>query len=274
MSNIFGALLHNLTGGRFAAAPSDAGDTARWYRQLSRASRNFALVADLTVALLGGGLKTKQKITGRMADALSELYLISCALKRFEDDGRPAADRVVLELACSNAFYRCYQALAGTIDNFPVVVARPLLKALVFPYGRRMRPASDAVGKAAVALVLEPGEARDRLTREIFVSTDKNDPTGLLEHTFARLAAAEEANRKIERGVRKGEVKRYHGRDWIAEAVQAGVISSAEEALVRELEDLTNRVIAVDHFDPEEVKPHYRKLSNTTTGRAKAAAAE
>ena len=30
----------------------------------------------MTVALLGGGLKVKQKITGRMADALAELYLL------------------------------------------------------------------------------------------------------------------------------------------------------------------------------------------------------
>ena len=79
--------------------PEKAYGTAEWYRQLWRASRNFAFVADLTVALLGGGLKTKQKLTGRLADALSELYLLSCVLKRYEDDGKPADDRHIVALA-------------------------------------------------------------------------------------------------------------------------------------------------------------------------------
>ena len=76
VSNIFGALFHNLTLGAFAGAPPNAGATRRWWKQLARASRSFALVADATVALLGGGLKVRQKITGRMADALAELYLL------------------------------------------------------------------------------------------------------------------------------------------------------------------------------------------------------
>jgi acyl-CoA dehydrogenase len=264
VSNIFGALFHNLTFGWLAPPPSGAGPTARWYRQLARQSRNFALVADLTVAVLGGGLKTRQKITGRMADALAELYLLSCVLKRFEDDGRPAADMPVVRMAAENSLYRCEEALCGTIDNFPVLPVRWLMRLLVFPLGRHYRPASDRTTKAAVALVLEPGEARDRLTREIFVSRDPDDPTGILEHTMVKVVAAEEAQRKVERAVRKGEIRRYHGLDWIGEALQKGIVTGTEATLVREVEALTNRVIAVDHFDPEELRPNYRTISNTT----------
>jgi acyl-CoA dehydrogenase len=264
MANVFGALFHNLTLGRFGEAPAGDPATEGWYRQLWRASRNFALVSDLTVAVLGGGLKTRQKITGRMADALSELYLLSCVLKRFEDDGRPAADRPILDLAATNALYRFEQAVRGTIENFPVSPVRLLMRALVFPLGARLRPASDAMGKQVCQLVLEPGEVRDRLTREIFVTTDPGDPTGILEHTMPKIIAAEEASRKIERAIRKDEIRRYHGRDWIGEAFTKGIVNDREAALLRELEDLTQRVIAVDHFDPDEVKPNYRTLSNTT----------
>ena len=69
LSNVTGALFHNLTGGMFGRVPEQSYGTADWYRQLWRQSRNFALVSDLTVATLGGGLKTKQKITGRLADS-------------------------------------------------------------------------------------------------------------------------------------------------------------------------------------------------------------
>ena len=257
VSNGFGALFHNVTGGRFGKAPAQSYGTDQWYKQLWRASRSFAFVADLTVALLGGGLKTKQKITGRMADALSELYLLSCVLKRYEDDGKPANDRHFVELAARNGLYRFQEALGGTIDNFPVAWARGLMRVVVFPLGRRMKPASDRLGSTCVRLACEPGEVRDRLTRYIFVSKDPKDPTGLLEFTLEKVVAAEEAEKKLERAIRAGTVRRFHGLDWIGDAVKAGVLTGAEGAQLKEVEALTARVIAVDHFDPAEVKPNF-----------------
>src|SRR6185295_17874274 len=93
LANTCGALFHNLSFGLFGSVPDKAYGTAEWYRQLWRAARNFAFVADLTVAVLGGGLKTKQRLTGRLADALSELYFLACVIKRYEDDAKPANDR-------------------------------------------------------------------------------------------------------------------------------------------------------------------------------------
>ena len=257
ISNCTSALFHNLTGGLFGRVPEKAYGTAEWYRQLWRMSRNFAVVADLTVALLGGGLKTKQKLTGRLADALSELYLTACVLKRYEDDGKPANDRLIVAHAAENGLYRAEQALKGTIDNFPVWWARKLMGLLVFPLGLRRRPASDRLGHTIVALAIEPGEVRDRLTRYIYVSKDPRDPTGLLEVTLEKVIKAEEAERKLERAIRQGTVRRYHGVDWLGDAVTKGVLTSEEAAQLREVEELTARVIAVDHFDPVEVKPNY-----------------
>ena len=269
MSNVFGALFHNLTGGMFAGSPTWAGGNAAWFRQLGRSSRNFALVADLTVALLGGGLKTRQKITGRLADALSELYLLSCVLKRFEDDGRPAGDTRIVELCARGCLDRFDDALLGVIENFPVWWARGLMMWLVFPLGGQYRPAPDRLGHEVVRQVIEPGEVRDRLTRYIYVSTDPNDATGVLEAAFAKAVAAEGAEKKLNRAVRDGRVQRVHGTDWFAEAVKQGVITDAEGQMLRELETLTARVIAVDHFDPAEVRPHFM-----TPGHNARAAAE
>ncbi|MGD9785775.1 MAG: acyl-CoA dehydrogenase [Hyphomicrobiaceae bacterium] len=257
LANVAGALFHNLTGGVFADAPDKAFGTADWYRQLSRSSRSFAVAADMMVAVLGGGLKTKQKLTGRMADALSELYMLSCVLKRFEDDGRPEADRVIVDLAARNGLHRFEQALGGVIDNFPSLPARLLMKAVVFPLGRRRKPAPDSLARKAVRSVLEPGAVRDRLTRDIFVSRDPKDPTGLLEVTLEKVVAAVPAERKLERAIREGTVRRFHGLDWFQEAADKGVITSAEADQLREVERLVSSVIAVDHFDPDEVRPNY-----------------
>jgi acyl-CoA dehydrogenase len=257
LSNAAGAFVHNVTGGLFAKVPKGALGTAQWFRQLSRASRNFALVADLAIVLLGGRLKTRQKLTGRLADALSELYLLACVLKRYEDDGRPADDRHIVAFATQNGLHRFQEAMRGVIDNFPIVWARLLMKAIVFPAGSPYRPAPDWLGHKIVGLVLKPGEVRDRLTRSIYVSKDPNDPIGLLEVTFEKVIRAEEAETKLDRAVRQRLVRRYHGIDWIGDALKQSVITESEAGLLREVEGLTARVIAVDHFDPDEVRPNY-----------------
>ena len=262
MANIFGSLFHNLTGGYLASAPSQARATRRWYRQLSRSARNFALVADLTVATLGGGLKVKQKITGRLADALSELYLLSCILKRYEDDGQPASDLKIVDYCAVNCLYNFQQALKGVIDNFPIYPVGLFMRPLVFPLGARKRPASDRLGKEIVHAALQHGEVRDRLTRDIFITDDPADSQGLLEHTLAKVMAAEDADKKLEKAVRKGVIRRTHTNDWIADAESKDVITAEEAKALKELEGLVARVIAVDHFDAGEVIPHFKK-SNT-----------
>lgn len=251
-SNATGALFHNATFGTFAAAPLDAGDMRRWWKQLSRASRSFALVADMTVALLGGGLKTKQKITGRMADALVELYLLSAILKRYQDDGRQWADRKLVDYCARNCLARFDAALRGVLDNFPVRWAAWLIGPLVLPFGAR-RPARDKDAKAIVREALKPGAFRDRLTRDIYMSDDPNDPVGLLEAALAKTIANEEAEKKLERAIRKGDIQRFHDRDWISEAQEKGILTPDEARALAELRDMVARVIAVDDFAPEDL---------------------
>jgi acyl-CoA dehydrogenase len=251
LSNAAGALFHNVTFGAFASSPPNSSATRRWWRELARASRSFALVADLTVALLGGGLKVKQKITGRMADALAELYLLSSVLKRYDDDGRPPEDLKLVDYCATNCLYRFDQALLGVLRNFPQRWAAWLMAPLVFPFGPRHWPASDKEGREIVRAALEPGAYRDRLTREIFISDDPADRGGLLDYTMAKMVACAEADRKLERAIRKGEVKRFHDRDWIGEAEANGVLTADEARDLAELRDLVARVIAVDDFAAE-----------------------
>lgn len=252
LANFFGAFFHNITFGLFAKSPSSK-HMGHWYRQAYRASRNFALAADMSVALLGGGLKTKQQITGRLADALAEVYLVACMLKRFEDDGEPAEDRAILAYCAQNAMTRFYGSLGRVLDNFPNPVAAFFMRLAIFPFGNNWRMAKDSQAKAMARLVLEPGVVRDRLTREIFISHDPQDATGVLEAALVKTVAAEDADRKLERAVREGRVKRFLGNDWFHEAMSQGVITPEEATLLRETEALVSKVIAVDHFDPDEI---------------------
>ena len=246
----------------------DARNTAQWYGQLARSAKSFALVADITVAFLGGGLKVRQRTTGRLADALSELYLLSSILKRYEDDGEPLEDTKIMDYSAQNSLYRFQEAMKALLDNFPIPWLAWIMRPLVFPLGARRKPASDKLGKEIVRLALAPGEVRDRLTRDIFSSLDVNDPLGLLEVTFLKVSETEEADRKLERAIRKGLVSRFHGDDWFTEAVEKKIITPQEAEQLREVEELVNRVISVDHFDRQELKPHYRSLQTNSAAAA------
>jgi acyl-CoA dehydrogenase len=146
------------------------------------------------------------------------------------------------------------------------------MRLVVFPLGAHYKPAPDRLGQRCVDLVLAPGETRDRLTRYIYISDNPDDPTGLLEVAFAKAVAAETAERKLDRAVRAGHLRRVHGTDWIGDAARLGVVSDDEARGLRELEALTARVIAVDHFDPAEVQPHYMTPGHNARATQSAAA--
>ena len=112
---------------RFAAVPTDR-KTARYYRKLTRYSAALAFASDIAMLSLGGKLKHKERISGRLGDVLSQLYICSAMLKRFEIQGRPAADQPILAWAFHDAIYKIQNALGLVVDNFPSRAVRVLLR--------------------------------------------------------------------------------------------------------------------------------------------------
>ena len=254
LRNMVGSFLHAVSFGRFASSPhKTAPEMAKWYRQLARYSQSFALVGDWTVAFLGGDLKRKQRLSGRMADILSDLYLLSAVLKRYEDEGRIAEDKPVVDAIARDHLYAIEQGFAGVFQNFPSPVLRWVMRVLVFPLGRHRKPASDRETYRFARAVLRPGAFRDRLTMGTFVTMDPKDITGVLEDAMIKVTKAEEIEAKFVRAVKKGIVERRLDRDAITDAVAAGVIDEAEAATLRLADVATDRVIKVDDFEFDEL---------------------
>jgi acyl-CoA dehydrogenase len=226
---------------------------AHWYKQLSRYTQSFALVGDWTVAFLGGDLKRKQRLSGRMADILSDLYLLSATLKRYEDEGRLEADRPLVAAVARDRIYAIEQSFAAVFANFPNFWLRNLMRALVFPLGRHAKPASDRETFRLAKAVMVPGEFRDRMTNGTYVSLDPQDVTGVLEDTLVKVVKADEIEKKFIRATKKGVVERRLDRDAISDAVEAGVLTEAEASTLRLADQATDRVIRVDDFDSEEL---------------------
>jgi acyl-CoA dehydrogenase len=252
LRNIAGSFLHAISGGRFASTPVQH-EMARWYRAIARYSQSFALVGDWTVAFLGGDLKRKQRLSGRMADILSDLYLLSAVLKRYEDEGRVREDAPLIDAIAKDHLFAIEQSFAGVFANFPNPFLAWVMGVLVFPLGRHQRPASDRETYRFARSVMRPGAFRDRLTVGTYVTMDPKDVTGVLEDALIKVTRAEEVEAKFVRAVKKGVVERRLDRDAITDAVDAKVLTESEAAILRLADQATDRVIKVDDFDPDEL---------------------
>src|SRR3990167_2112928 len=117
ISNFIRAFALSITSGRIARAPHGA--TKRYYQQATRFSAAFALLADISLLVLGGALKRKENISARLGDILSYLYLISAVLKRYDDQGKNTEDLPLVQWACEYYFYSIQQRFIELFKNYP-----------------------------------------------------------------------------------------------------------------------------------------------------------
>jgi len=250
LRNIAASFWHGISNGAFASTPVST-EMAGWYRKLHRYSQAFALTADWTTVILGGQLKRKQKLSGRMADILGDLYLMSATLRRYEDEGRIAEDKPLVDAIMADRIAAMEQTFGEVFANFPNGVAANAMRFLCFPLGRHAKPASDRVNYRFVRDVLRPGAFRDRLTTGLYVSMDPDDVTGVLEDAFIKVTEAEEIEAKFIKAARKGVIERRLDRDAVDDAVAAGVLSDNEAGIMRAADEATDKVVQVDDFAPD-----------------------
>ncbi len=252
VSNACRSFLYGLTHSRIGSAPGDA-YTKRYYRKLSRYSAALALVADTSMLLLGGKLKQKERISARLGDVLSYLYIASSMLKRFEDQGRPELDRPFLAWAFHECIYRIQAALDGVLRNFPVRPAAWLLRALVFPIGRLEAMPGDRLGRRVATLLMYPNEARDRLGEFCYLTPTANNPAGQMNSVLASIIEAEPIERKLAKAAKAGTLTAPDAEAQLAEAVQYNVITEVERDLLTRTRAATAEIIAVDDFDTADL---------------------
>jgi len=255
LSNAARACWLGLTGARWAVAPV-RGPTRRYYQQLTRMSAAFALAADLAMLSLGGALKRREKLSGRFADVLSQLYLASAVLKRFEDQERPAADLPLVRWACEDALQHLQTALDGVLKNFPQRPLAWLLRALIFPLGKPYSPPDDHLGHQVASLLLTPSAARDRLTAGMFVPADPDQALGRLELALHEVERAEAVEKVLDKAVKGGVLPRAPLLELVELAVAHGVIDHYDAERVRVAEKRRREVITVDEFSKDYLRRH------------------
>lgn len=229
------------------------------YRALSRFSAAFSLLSDVSLLSLGGALKRREKISARLGDILSFLYLSSAVLKRYHDEGRQVADLPFVQWLLEENLYFIQQAFYGVLQNFP---RRWLATGLgwVLPVGKRRAPPPDHVGQKIARLLMQPGAVRDRLTSGTFIPSQASEPVRLLELALTQAIACEAIEQKLRRAMKSKQLSENLP-DALQQAQNQSIISASEAASLRSAWELRAQVIKVDDFAP-------RSLERAPVGRS------
>lgn len=251
-SNAVRAFWFGLTGARFGAAPGDR-YTERFYRKLNRYAAALSLMSDASMLTLGGRLKFKEILSGRLGDVLSHLYIASSMLKKYQDEGAPESDQPLLAWAFHESMYQIEIALSGALRNFPNRPVAWLLWALVFPLGRRSEPPGDRLGRKVASLLMSPNETTSRLMQGVYTRPGENNPAGRVIASLPDAIAAEPVERKFQKALRGHSELILDFNAQLDAGVAHGWVSVSERAQLERLRALTMDAITVDDFDPEDL---------------------
>ena len=251
VTNFCRAVIYGLSGSHLAPAPF-AGRVGDYYRRLGQMSAAFAVTSDLVLMILGGGFKRKEKLSGRFADALSYMFYASAVLKKFEADGQPRVDLPLVEWSAKYCLHQVQEALDEILRNFPIKWLGVIVRHSIFPLGLSLRQPNDSLGHRVAALLIRPGEARDRLTDGIYISNDPADITGCLEDALEKVVRVEPLERRLRHdGLTQDGMESYA--QWVERLRAQGQLGDDEAQLLLEAREATERVVGVDDFAPEEI---------------------
>ena len=248
LSNFARTLVLGIVGSHLVPVPDTAPETHRYYQQLTRFSTALAFLADVSMGVLGGALKRKEKLSARLGDVLSYLYVCSATLKRFEDEGRRPEDAPLMHWAIWDAMFKTQTALEGVISNFPNRLIAAVMRRTVFPLGRPYVIPSDKLGHDVARLLIEPSAARDRLTAGMYLPRAEQDIVHMIESAVEATLAAEPIEARIREAHKGGRLGLKVGEDQAAAALAANLITAEELTVVRRAKQLVDEVIRVDDF--------------------------
>lgn len=231
------------TGGLFIVTPDNA--LKYEYKRLARLSHAFAWLSDWALIYFGGQLKRKERMSARLADAMSYLYLSMAALHYFSEQETDFAQQTHARWAVQYCFYHAQKAMISFCQNIPSRFIGGLLRFIAFPWGQSFRYPSDALSHTLAQLMTQNNSYRNCLLQSIYLSGDVKQPVDRMEHTLQAILKHEELYKKM------GALRRYKGlqlEEKLAEKVQNKEITQSDMDALMNIEQLRWEAIQVDEF--------------------------
>jgi acyl-CoA dehydrogenase len=247
ISNGARSLWLGLTGGKGISVPGSP-HTARYLQILTRFSSAFAMLADLSMFVIGGSLKRKEMLSARLGDILSYLYMMSATVKRFHDEGCPEEDLPLLTWAMYDSSFKLQVAMDGVLANFPSRPVAWLMRRFIFPKGLTLTAPHDRWATRVAKLLIEPGASRDRLTAGLYLPRREDDVIGRLEFAMEAVILSEPIEAKLRAAQKAGRLPQRTAAERREAAVREGLVTAAEAEQLARTDRLRREVIRVDDF--------------------------
>jgi acyl-CoA dehydrogenase len=226
----------------------------RSIKQLSRMSLALSFISDMTLLMFGGKLKRYERLSARLSDVLSYLYLASAALKYFKEFGDQEDDVHYTTWAVTLCLYRIQESFLSFFENIPVFGVGTLFRLLVFPTGRAYTLPSDALEHKLAQNMMHPNALRGRLVEHCYLGDKNESSVAELEYTLQTMIKAEPALKKLSQALKMGTLP--HGLDQssiIQIALDRHILTNDEANIIREFETARLKAIAVDEFTKEQL---------------------
>jgi len=237
----------------FTLKKPSSGAHAHWYNKITHASSAFASISDGCMLILGGKLKHRERISARLGDLLSLMYLASTVLKRFEDEDMPAEDLPLIDWVMQDLLSQFWNKMSEILENLPNKLMAVILSLIIMPLGTTITKPSDLMSKKVARLFLSPSATRSRLTEGVFIS-DEPESLSLLEAALQRSYDLEGVETRLMEAVKSGIVpKNLTLNEQLKAAAAERVITIEELDEIQELEALKDEIIAVDDFKAQDV---------------------
>lgn len=257
LSNLARTFGYGLTGGAWVRVGSRGPKLTKYFKQLTRMSAALALVSDVAMMSMGGELKRKERISARLGDVLSQLYLASATLKYYYDEGSLPEDLPSVEWILQECLYQIQVAFDECFANLPNRFLAGFLSFMVFPYDRSYKhKPKDKLGHQLAKAMTELSPLRKRLIRFCFVSKDPQDKLTRLQTAYDGLELIKTTEKTLHAAQKEGKLANYYltEADFLQAAVEAKVLSAKEAEHYHLAREAVNFALAVDEFTPEQMK--------------------
>lgn len=237
----------------FLIAPG-FGREASQRRRTSWLALRFAALADLSLILHGPRLKKKGRLSGRLADALSSIFLaLSAERRRRAERSGPLGPLAAAAIEWSLA--RADRALVDAVRQFDPPLVGVFFRTIVSLWARANAVSRGPLDRDLEALVrayCEHGAPRDALTAGVFGGRPE-DPAKRLDEALSSLTAAREVEARIARALRDGAISTADALDSardpdIQAALLKELVTPQEAVILRHARALALDVIQVDDF--------------------------
>ena len=252
LSNVSGSLWNGLTRAHFASHPRT--NVPRRYQQLSQAGHAFALLADVSLLVLGGDIKIRENLSARLGDLLSYLYMGSAALKLYSEQGELTEDRPLVEWSCLWALGQFWRTFDDILVNFPNKWFSRAVRVATMPLGTPVTLPRDRLSHKVAALISTQSGTRRRLCSGIYNWETPGTLAHDIEQAFSDVLAAEPIEKRIAKAAKEKRISGKTESDLLLAAQQSNVVTPEEADMVAKAQASRSYIIAVDDFPADSLK--------------------